>query len=611
MKKNFKITSLTAATLASVVLASANLNNNAKAADTAQGEKAETAKKVQSPEDQAKANVKSAQKEVDVAQKNVDSSKADLEKAKSEAVKPDQAYKDQEAKKAAADKNAENKKNARDDAAKKQADAQKLADEATPDAIAKAKQAVDAKNSEIAQKQQAVKDAQAKQGAAQKAIVDANADVQAKKAALTKAENAKSEADVQVNNTQDALNGTGVNEVSKELNSVNTIVEEDNKELSKANNIVTNSEKSKQQADTELNNAKSAKNAANNDLEKTKAANDVAAQKSTNANNALADKNREVEGLINKLNSFKETSVNTIKITDMDKYQKALKDYFILGRLTQDDIDYMNEARSQNQYKSSATAKKEKVDLNNLTDNQKQDLSLFAADITNKLRAQFGWKPASVVKGSLQFADNVARQYNDDNKTNHFLDWHDENALSNNAKQMNVDRYSEAMDGDNFDGSITNMDDLKKSIYNMFLHMIYTDGHGVTEKGGKSGYELGHAAVLLNGKMLIPNTSTGSNPYFASLDDIDTQPLKLQIQSYKNDLISWKKIGFEPTKETLDKIKADIADLQKQIDEAKPDNVAFSIDTLGGGTNGKVQYHFLRSASSTENNSKYNDTVIP
>ena len=609
MKKNFKITSLTAAALASVVLANANFNNNVKAADAAQSEKTAAAKKEQSPEEQAKTNLDNAQKEVNDTQKSVDSSKADLEKAKAEAVKPDQAYQDQKIKTDKANDDAKNKKNVWDDAAKKQADAQKLADEATPEAINKAKQAVTDKNSEISKKQQDVKEAQAKQGAAQKGVDDAEADVSKKQAAVTDAQNAKKNADTQVANAQDALKGTGINEAAKKLKDANTSVKNDEQELIRAKNIFNQAKKAKADAETKLTSAENTRSKANEVLNETKKLNSEAQQKISKANTALADKKVEVDNLNQKLNKFKEASANTIEITNMDKYKQALMNYFKSGRLTQDDIDYMNEARSQNQYKSSSADKKEKVDLNNLTDEQKQDISLFVANITNKLRAQFGWKPESVVKGSLQFADDVSKQYNADNKNGSFFDWHDENALATNAKNMNVQRYGEAMYGDVLDSSITDMDNLKKSIYNGLLSLIYTNGNGVTEKGGTQYYELGHAALILGGELFYNDTE--SKPYFDSRDDIDIQDLKGKLKANEDYLAECEKIGLILSKESLENINNEIASLKKQIDEVKPDNISFSIDTLGGKTDGMVQYHFLLSKPYEENSRNYDEKVIP
>lgn len=285
MKSNLKITSLTVAALASVVLANANLNNNVKADNVT--DKSTTSEKSQSPEDQAKANVVSAQKNVDTAQKDVDSSKADLDKAKSDAVGPNKAYDDQAAKTKEANENAANKKNALDDANEKQSDAQKLADEATPDAINKARQDVADKNSEIAQKQQDVKNAQAKTSDAQKNVDDANADVNTKKDTLTKANDAKSDADAQVKNAQDALKGTGINEARNAVktyqNNVNNLKKNisDNQKILESNNTVL-----KQNKDSLV--------AANNNLQK-------AQDEQTKAHSKLSTANTNLKNAKNKL----------------------------------------------------------------------------------------------------------------------------------------------------------------------------------------------------------------------------------------------------------------------------------------------------------------------
>ena len=50
-----------------------------------------------------------------------------------------------------------------------------------------------------------------------------------------------------------------------------------------------------------------------------------------------------------------------------------------------------------------------KVDINNLDSAVEEELSLFAADLINQIRQQFGTDPVKVTKGAIKIAHEVAR----------------------------------------------------------------------------------------------------------------------------------------------------------------------------------------------------------
>lgn len=525
MKKNFKITSLTAAALASVVLANANFNNNVKAADAAQSEKIAAAKKEQSPEEQAKSNIDNAQKEVNDTQKSVDSSKADLEKAKAEAVKPDQAYQDQKTKTDKANDDAKNKKNVWDDAAKKQADAQKLADEATPEAINKAKQAVTDKNSEISKKQQDVKEAQAKQGAAQKGVDDAEADVSKKQAAVTDAQNAKKNADTQVANAQDALKGTGIDEAAKNLKDANTTVKNDEEVISNIKKDIATKTVDKTTKSDAKSNAEEAKQTADKDKQSAKKDYDSRKEVSDKADDAVKAKQEEIDKVKSKLNSLKELSQNTINIGDKDAFLQAFVDYGVDNKLSDKDIANINRVRSLNRFIHSESDKHEKVDLNNLTDQQLQEISLFTSDILSKVRNQLGLNVADdqVTDGSIDIAKKIAQRYQDDFKAGKWQgDWHDSYGINDVANKNglrpnkasdgtldSVDQPLEDMSSAYYRDTVITMDRLKGDIYDSLLNMILSAGNGITHPGGTPTYEMEHSAGLLG--FTIPRVESIKN----------------------------------------------------------------------------------------------------
>lgn len=531
MKKNFKITSLTAAALAAFILSSANLDNNVKA-DNVTG-KTTTSEKSQSPEDQAKANVVSAQKNVDTAQKDVDSSKANLDKAKSDAVEPNKAYDDQTAKTKEANKNAENKKNTLDAANKKQSAAQKLADEATPDAINKARQDVADKNSEIAQKQQDVKDAQAKTSDAQKNVDNANADVNAKNDALIKAQNAKSDADKHVKDIENVMNDTNFDKVSRTKAKSEAIVKQDNIDIEKNDIDIQNGKTKvafankkqvdarKQQEITNLSAQKAEQEYKTKETISFQAEND--AKKKKDELNNLNSQKKQIDDLI------REQNKNNIIVHDLALYRKAYAD-FMNGNLTVADKTYLDRAIKDNKYIHSAKDEQRKVDVNNLTDDQLKEISLFTAYLLNQLRTQFGLAPNDIVtNGSIQFAKKVTQAYRDDQWSIIEKQDHDCAKINNLAKDMGLEQ---SLDNDNSqlyenageDASSDNsnipltMDGVKAFVFDQINSMIFGSG---------SQYEFDHARGMLGTEYESSNIIAENNK----------SEIQEEVNSLKEDLI--------------------------------------------------------------------------
>ena len=216
MNKKAKLTSLTTATLATVLLAGANLSGNVKAA-TNEDVNANSTQKAQSPKEIAQDNIKNAQTKVDQAQSKVNTDSKNLDNAKKDAQAPDKAYDDQDVKVTAAQSDLNKKKDAQTNAQNEVNDAQKLVDQATDSNVAAAKKVVNDKSTEISNKQQDLKDTEAKVPAKQAAIDKANSDVNSAQTNLTTKTNAKSDADAAVKNAQDALNNTGINETNQAI----------------------------------------------------------------------------------------------------------------------------------------------------------------------------------------------------------------------------------------------------------------------------------------------------------------------------------------------------------------------------------------------------------
>lgn len=500
MNKKVKVTSLAAAALTSMVLANANLNHEVKADVVPEG----TSTKAPSAQDNAQANVDSAQKEVDNAQADVNKAKSNLDSAQDGAQKADSAYDAQNAKTQAAQKTESDKKTALDDAqaAKKQAE-QLAADANDP---AKVKQA----NDDVTQKQGALKDAQDAQKAADQKVSDQNSKIANDQKAIDDAtkvrdqkQSDKNAADAQVKTAEDALKGTGVDEAKQALDKANSDLTRAQSELKQANEKIDELTEAQKTAQSDLNTA-TADKASHEGAKKTAESEYKAAlQKAQDAKTEVEKQQNLIETLQNQLKSLQDSSQNKITIPDMDKYEKAYRDY--QGKtheLTQADKDYMDAARVKNKYVASDVDKNEDVDINNISDEQVRDISSFTVNLLNQIRRQFGWEDDVVSDGAIQFARDVANGYLEHhfNEGGHDIDAVNDAAKKNglsykDAKQAGIQGY-EDMTSISISTPHLSMADLKGKVYDAINSMIFSDGHGYDDWGGPR-YELGHARGLI------------------------------------------------------------------------------------------------------------------
>lgn len=494
MNKKVKVTSLAAAALTSVVLAGANLNHEVKADTVPQG----TSAKAQSAQDNAQANVESAQKEVDSAQSDVNTAKSNLDSAQGSAQTADSAYNDQNSKAQAAQKNENDKKTALDKAQDAQKKAQQLVNDSKDSA--KVKQA----NDDVTNKQTAVKTAQDAQKTADQKVSDQNKVVAGDQTAVDSAtkvrdqkQTAKNQADAQVKTAEDALKGTGIAEAKSALDQANTNLAKAQSALDQANQAVAKLQSDQKTAQSDLNRANANKATGEKSQKAAQSAYDLALTNVQNAEKAVKDQQKLVDDLNNQLKSLQISAQNKIVIPDMEKYKKAYADYQTTHELTQDDKDYMDAARAQNKYVASDVDKKEMVDVNNISDDQIKDISLFAVNLLNQLRKQFGWEADAVSAGAIQFAKDVAKGYLND----HFDgDGHDVDAITAAAKKnglvSNQGQVYEDMHSENLDQPYLSMAELKEKVYDSINTMILPDNNG-SDQWGSHKYELAHARGLL------------------------------------------------------------------------------------------------------------------
>ena len=107
------------------------------------------------------------------------------------------------------------------------------------------------------------------------------------------------------------------------------------------------------------------------------------------------------------------------------------------------------------------------VDVNNLDYETRKDLSLFAADLFNQVRKQFGTDLVSVNDDVMTIADKVA-------KLTKGIEYHDTKTLKSVGKEYGV-LLAELIGNDTH--KLTTVAEIKRAIYNDVYAMLYWDTH--------------------------------------------------------------------------------------------------------------------------------------
>lgn len=354
---------------------------------------------------------------------------AEAKKADQEVAEATQALKD--AKRATNE--ADSLVNEKTEAVKK---AEDFAKKASPAVITEAEKAVVKAEADVPVKAEALKNAEATAEKASQAVSAQEAVVAEKEATQTAKEKALTSATEAVQIATDAVNGKGL-ENAKEAQKEAVEAEKTSKKAqADAETALKDAEKANQATQAQIKNTQAeiaTKNQAVSDAKAHQAQAEQALKAVTAEVNALIESSKSLaKGSI----QFKEAFVSKIK----EKIQLN-KDYWAIpdNKLTQADIDKF-EARNKElkkeitdmvgdsiQSKNLVLSEADKVDktqydVNNLPKEVRDDLTLFAADLTNQMRRQLGLSDVKVTEDSFHFADKIAREYEKDGVTPELLD---------------------------------------------------------------------------------------------------------------------------------------------------------------------------------------------
>lgn len=401
-------------------------------------------------------------------QQDVDKAKAESDKANQDVSKQKEVVATTETKIA--------------DAEKTIADTTKKVEEAktvTPEKVAEAKADADKKANELATAEKTVADADKSVSATAEKVEDQTKVVSNAEKTATDASNKV----VDAQNKVDSLSSTTdihtldkeaygltvkvrvderkVDEAQKKLDDGKKAVADKEQAIKDTQDKISSAEKVLKQATTDLNDAKAnqsqkeeAVKAAKSDLDRAKE------ELSDQGGKYTINVSQEYVNLLKQYisNPSKELS-DQLKALAFKEYEKFGKITFDGGEVYRYDLNYPQASKKD---------LNTKVDINNLDYETRKELSLFAADLINQLRKQFGTDPVKVTEDAIRIANEVARTSKEEYG-------HDFDALSKVGEKDNGLLLGELAGFS--DDETTTVADLKRRIYDDILSMLFDDSH--------------------------------------------------------------------------------------------------------------------------------------
>ena len=305
-----------------------------------------------------------------------------------------------------------------------QADAQKIADKATPEAIQNAEKKVETANASVPTKEQAVSSAQAEKDDADRNVAIQGKTVGTKQAEVTQAKTTVATAKTEVENAQKALNGEGLADAKNKQ--AEAIKEESESKQAQADAQKALDEAKAQNQDhaTQVKQAEQTVKSAQANLESKSQEKETA---KTNADVANTAYNKAVSTL----NALQKDTKATITLAP--DFIKAVKDKIAFkheirtngDKLSEEYLDSKSDElydrivntqlqnRTLNKYTPSSKdqADETRYDINNLPKEVTDELNYFVADLINQMRRQLGLPDVVLSKSSLEFANKIAKEY--------------------------------------------------------------------------------------------------------------------------------------------------------------------------------------------------------
>jgi hypothetical protein len=304
------------------------------------------------------------------------------------------------------------------------ADAQKIADKATPEVLQIAEQAVSTAKASVPSAEQAVSTAQTEKDDADRNVAVQGKTVGTKQAEVTQAETGVADAKAEVKNAEDALTGLGLAEAKEAQDKAIKEESESKQAQADAQTALNEAKKLDGELADQLNQAEKTVKTATKAVKATEA---EAKEAKANLDSATATYNQAVS----KLDALQDSSKKQT-ITLSPAFIQAVKDEMEFLRQIRAGVEMTEEernAKSDEIYNRIVTSQVEhkklnkyvpskadqadetRYDVNNLPQEIKDELNYFVADLINQMRRQLGLPDVVLSKTSLKFADKVAKEY--------------------------------------------------------------------------------------------------------------------------------------------------------------------------------------------------------
>ena len=479
-------------------------------------------------------------------QADVDKAKAESEKASQDVAKQKEVVSTTEATIANAEKSI--------------AETNKKVEEAksvTPEKVAEAKADAEKKANELATAEKTVADADKSVSATAEKVADQTKLVS--NAEKTATATANKVADTQ-KKVDSLTSTTDVAPLEKEVVTLTNQVSEDTQAVETAQTNLDNGKKAQSNKDLAIKDAQTGVSNAESNLSQATTALATAKADQSNKDKAVtsakADLDRAKEELANT-----DVAVNTITLSQ--EYMSLLKEYLTTGKpeaLSQKlkelafkefqkvgDVTFDNGEvyRYDLPFNSTKKDQNTKVDVNNLDYETRKEVTLFAADLINQIRKQFGSAPVTVTEGSLKVAEEATKS-----ATTGF--GHDYTALNNTGKANGL-LLSELAGFK--DESITTLAGLKHEIYDSIISMLYDDSH----------VKYGHAKQLVG----IHESNEGYMQYVGlATRSTNTFPAAIHFVGTSDNVIS-DDSTFDKTVVSAPSTTEKVAKLQEKLDLAQ------------------------------------------
>ena len=294
---------------------------------------------------------------------------------------------------------------------KEKTELEKLSKESTPENIERTNKEIQNKNEEIKSENEKLSVLKGQETTKQQEKQEAQKKLSEAKKELESAKSKTKEAEANLQNAKDILNGTNADKVIKAL-------EEANKQLLLSKENVVNKEKALEEAkrldkerQDKIDNLTSEKDKLENQVSEQKQDLLVKTQEAEVTQKALEEAKKELVKAQNDVDS-----INNIVLSK--EYVEALKTYmdYSLPESTRDKAKEVLKSENEkllklNIYKQNKNDDDTLLDVNNLTEEVRKELSLFASDLINQIRKQFGTKNTVVTSSAIDFAKKVADEY--------------------------------------------------------------------------------------------------------------------------------------------------------------------------------------------------------